>query len=148
MAGGLNAKFNFVKQLINDKKPIAFFVFEANLKLNKSHEHLTIDGYDLTHSDSLFPRTACYFKKDVNIKISNRGEGNDVISLDLGKYKILGVYRPFKLNENETLPEKFDKLMNYLENECKTTKEVIVAGDFNIDLASMRHAKQKNALDL
>jgi len=45
--GGLNAKFDSFKKLINELKPIALFISEANLNKDKSNKFLTINDYSL-----------------------------------------------------------------------------------------------------
>jgi len=146
VAGGLNAKFDFVKEIINDKKPTAFFILESNLRDNKCNKHLSIKGYDLIVTSSHFSRTACYLLKNSNFKVTSVGNGNEVIGIENEKIKILGVYRPFKLLENETLASNFDRLMTHLEKEATTDKEIIVSGDFNVDLAG-KNCHMKNSLE-
>jgi len=148
VAGGLNAKFDHVKDIINKKNPAAFFIFESNLKIDKCHRHLNIPNYDLVTTESSFSRTACYLRKNSCFRVKNLGGGNEAIALESKSHLIIGVYRPFKVNEGETSMGNFEKLLKYLEDECNINKEIIVAGDMNVDLKSNRHLKLRNAMDL
>lgn len=148
VAGGLNAKFDSVKNIINKESPVAFFILEANLNRNKCHKHLYLPGYDLFVSESDMARTACYIKKGSGYKMTNAGEGNEVISIENSRNKVLGVYRPFKLYPGQTLKGNFDTMLKHLEKETITPKEIIVGGDFNIDWMSDRDKAMKRDLEL
>ena len=105
---------------------------------------MNIPNYDLVFTDSDFSRTACYIEKNSDFKLTFSGKGCEVISIENKTQKIIGVYRPFKLGENETLVGNFEKLMTCLDMECRTQKTVVIAGDFNIDLARSTDPRYTN----
>jgi len=82
VAGGLNAKFNFVRQIVDDYKPHLLFISESNIKIDKNNKHLGISGYNLVVSDSNFSRTACYVKKSSDFVTVTKGKGSEIIALE------------------------------------------------------------------
>jgi len=148
VAGGLNSKFDSVKSLIIQNKPVAFFVLEANLKKNKCFRHLYILGYDLLVTDSDIAKTACYVRKGSGFRVTSTGDGNEVISIENDKSKVIGVYRPFKTLPGQTLKGNFDKLLKHLENETTSPKDILVGGDFNVEWVTDRDKAFKRDLEI
>lgn len=149
-AGGLAGKINEIKMIINDFSPIAFFIFESNIRNNKINSHLNIQGYELITTSTTFSRTACYLRSDsVSPGSICRGEGNEVITLEMGDMMIIGVYRPFKVEEGSNLNEQFDKLMKHLDQKISSAKSnnvrPVVAGDFNLDFNRIGDSSYSNS---
>jgi len=151
VAGGLNAKFHFVKKLISELNPTAFFISEANINKNKINEHLNIDNYELIISDTKYPisRSACYLRKSSGFDVITKGNGSEIICLESKTLVIAGIYRPFKLHDGQTHLSNFNALLDEIKKVCKTKKEIVVAGDFNIDVkVSMnRNPQLKELID-
>jgi len=148
VAGGLGAKFDVVKSIIDNEQPCAFFIFESNIKINSCFKHLSVNNYDLHTTSTNFSRTACYVLRGCGFKVVNNGEGNEAIIIENNKYRIIGAYRPFKTQPNETLVGNFDRLLRFLEKESSTDKELVVSGDLNVDLLGNRDGRLKNDLEI
>lgn len=155
-AGGLASKINFVKKFVNDCSPDLFFVSESNIKTEKVFSHLNIFGYDLVTSGTKFARISCYIKIGSPYKLVSQGQGSEIITLESKDAIVIGVYRPFKVEAEMNIGLQFDLMLSHLDtrlNELSKDKEVILAGDFNLDFqrvgdSSYAFAKMLNKLGI
>ncbi len=153
-AGGISAKINFIKNFIIAHEPSAFFIFESNIKTDKVNTHLNIKNYTLHLSGSAFARTACYIKIDSGFKIrEDKSHKCEIIVIENGVYRMLGVYRPFKVEEGNSLGAQFDDILHFLFQQAGLKEKLVVAGDFNVDYSRIgdrtyRHSKMLEKLEI
>jgi hypothetical protein len=58
----------------------------------------------------------------------------DIVGLDVKGCGIIGLYKPFKLPENESRKSFFHTILKNLKALSQVDREIIIGGDFNIDL--------------
>ncbi len=144
-AGRIASKLNMIKEIINDLKPVVFFVSESNINSDKIYSHLNIENYKLFISDSRVARSACYLSSNADFKVVSRGDGTETFVIENDHHHIFGVYRPFKVQEGETINSQFDKLLRFLELKCNSNKNLTIAGDFNVDYAKQGDPAYRNS---
>jgi len=145
---GLASKLSIVKSIINNFSPKLIFVSEAEIKTTDSLTFFNVKGYELflpdKPRDNVY-RVACYKSRNIEMnKIKNRNwEGLNIIGFENKKCKIVGIYRPFKLEANETQTSRFDDLMEGLWQLKNSGKSIICGGDFNVNWMSNSSMKKK-----
>jgi len=138
-ANGIKSKFDYVKYLANHYQPSVFFILEAEVKTTDLTV-LQIQGYDLIVSETIQgvfkkARTVCYVKTDLPYKILKLDcNTHDIIGLDIGNHRFIGLYRGFKLPNNDSPNSYLQKMIGIITKLCHTNKKIFVGGDFNIDL--------------
>jgi len=97
---------------------------------------IAIKDYKLELSDSINlgkSRIIAYLKQGQlwrNVKLEGKCE--NIIVLENEKTRIVGIYRGFK-NYREPNFDSLGYLFDLLDETCKTTKDLSIIGDFNID---------------
>ena len=136
-AGGIKSKYDYIVDLIGSNKLSILFVSESELTSNDL-DIVKIKDYDLLTSNTLNgpgnkSRLSCYINTKIKYKVLFIESVLDVIALDIGPLRLIGVYRGFKLLPGENNESAFKTLMKTLIKLTKTDKRIIVTGDFNID---------------
>ena len=145
--GGIKSKIDFIRNFIHSHKPSLFFVSESEIS---QHDLgiVQIQGYDLLTANTLNSnskaRLACYIKSEVRYKLLIIDDKLDILGLDIGGLRVIGVYKPFKLPEHSNRISFFDSIIRTLQKLCQTDKQLLVGGDFNVDLLK----KSSNLNDL
>jgi hypothetical protein len=143
---GLSSKINFVRDFLINESPVAMFIAEAELsrydEINAGFFY--VQGYSLLHSETrekrgnskLKSRICAYVRDDIKYFRQKGLEGlNEVIILDLmGKWRVVGIYRQFKLLDGETECSNFDRLIECLNKaSIAQNLDVVCIGDLNVD---------------
>jgi len=153
---GIAHKLSIIKTLINKNRPDIFFITESEIKTASDYLFYNIKGYDLEMSKTIergMARIAAYVKRDSGfIRKKDLEEGMEVIVLDHVKIRLVGAYKPFKLQERETKCQQLEKLLQNLYQTVTTNngKPYLCGGDFNIDWnknSSMKSSMQEWADD-
>ncbi len=153
---GLSSKIDFVRDFIRQHRPIIMMISECELsacdEINYGYFH--VKGYTMITSNTrvkkknakLRSRLCAYITEDISYSRKDALEGQEeIIVIDTGCWRVVGVYRPFKLVSGETITSNFDRLIDTLKNAtiCQG-KEVYCGGDFNVDW--LKDSTQKDAL--
>jgi hypothetical protein len=126
----------YVKTIVAKHKPELFFVSEAEVDISLV-TLFDIDGYTLIISEGCpKARLACYVSHISNFKYRSDLANNsvDIITMDNGTSRIVGVYRPFKLRDGQTKHSAADLFFTTLYKLSQTDLDLWVGGDFNINL--------------
>jgi len=119
-ASGIKSKFDYVKNLVQINDPMVFFICESEIK-EQDLTILKISGYDLKVAKTINgefkkSRIACYIKTHINYQIINlRNNTQDIVAIDVGKNRFVGVYKGFKLPKNETQTTQFHEMLRILK---------------------------------
>jgi len=139
---GISYKRSVVKALLNNYRPRLAFISESEIKINLTNNYnfFNMPNYDLELANTISTgksRIACYVEKQSGFvrRKDLESSGLDIIVMEGHKMRIVGIYRPFKLMENETKGEAFDKLIKNLRLTAATNnqKDFLAGGDFNVD---------------
>ncbi len=135
--GGVRSKFDYLKSLITEKQLSIIFVSESEVS-QWDVEILKIPGFDLITANTLSletkSRVCCYVHSTLRYKQVKIKENLDVIALDIENYRIIGLYRPFKLPTNTNRVSFFHSFIECLTDLSRTGRNIIVGGDLNVDL--------------
>jgi hypothetical protein len=137
--GGVRSKYDYLKHLLIDRKLSVIFISESEISENDL-DILKISDYDLLTASTLGDgsnaksRVCCYVHSSIRYKQLKIGAILDVIAIEIENYRIIGLYRPFKLPPNTNRVSFFHSIIDCLTGLSKTDKELIIGGDFNIDL--------------
>jgi len=138
-ASGIFNKMNIIESKIQQFKPEIFFVSESNINLQMNCELLTIQNYNFMNSqtanETRKSRMCCFFKNDWAPNMTEMGKEDEIIILEKKDWTIIGIYRPFKVYENETASGNFSRLITRMQNYMTKyqDRKIIITGDFNID---------------
>jgi hypothetical protein len=142
--GGLRSKYYFVKDFLLEQKLSMFFISESEIT-EDSIGILTIPGYDLLIAKSVGKsRMACYIRSEIKYKQLTVKGNLDMIVLDIDHNRVIGLYRGFKLSDGDTRSSFFQTIINSLNEFSRTEKNLLIGGDFNVDL----YKKSANLNDL
>jgi len=146
-ASGIVKKIDFIKQTIRDKGAHIFFIAEAEVPLGMDLGVFRIAGYDLVCAKTIQSREKarliCYVKQNMFQQMEDTlNPYNDIIMLTHKNLTIVGLYRGFKLHENENDRSNWLRLMSDL-NSVITSNEVFIVGDLNVDVSKL---KSRNSL--
>lgn len=141
-----------IRLLIEKYVPDLFFINEAELTQDRI-EKVNLRGYTLEIADSITlglgkARIIAYVNTAAGYKRKKLLEGSqeNIIVLESEKVRIIGLYRGFK-NYREAGFDSLGYLFNLLEEGCKTSKKLVIIGDFNIDPNRGANTPQGRALD-
>jgi hypothetical protein len=131
-----------ITTIIRSENPEAFFISEAEVTpMNAAW--FNIDGYTLITSQTICygkSRLACFLSIESEFRpVTLTGRDVEFISLESSTELITGVYRPFKLLEQQTRKMADDAFVEALGLVCATEKHVYIGGDFNINLKKSNH---------
>ena len=113
------------------------FISEADI-LEQDVSLVQIQLFDVTLANTKNQgkaRMMCYARSNLPFKLVRIQDSDlEVIALDIGNQRIVGLYKPFKLKEGVKMVDYFNRIMKCLGDLSKTDKIVTVGGDFNVDL--------------
>ena len=134
-AGGIKSKFDYIVHFVQQNKPSVFFLSESELTQNDL-DIVKIHDYDLLTAASLptKSRLSCYIHNSIKYKQLVVQDNLDIIALDIGSYRIIGVYKGCWLPVGQTKVSQFKSLISFLTKLTKVDKSIIVGGDFNVDV--------------
>ena len=132
-AGGIRSKFDYIKDFIKANNTSIFFIAESEIGKNDT-EILRIQNYDLLISETDKSRLACYINSSIKYKRIKTDKELDLIALDVGDTRVVGLYKGFKLPAGKTRVSFFHTIVQTLSRLTKTEKTLIIGGDFNVDL--------------
>jgi exonuclease III len=137
--GGLASKINTVQTIIDQFSPEALFISESEVtEINKSW--FAVQNYDLITSKVINhgkSRLICLLK--VNSFLTHKPElvtrdTVEAIVLESHLVRIVGVYRPFALINNQTKSAARDDFISTLYELSSSMKKLWIAGDFNVNM--------------
>jgi len=135
---GLLKKIDFVRELIAGKNVDAFFIAESEIKGDVDLGCLNIQNYNIHLSDTINTRgksrLICFAKQNL-IRVRLGSDLNDLIALQKGDSKVVGIYRGFKCYPGETELSNYKRLMDSFDG-LDLNQSVYIVGDFNIDISS------------
>ena len=142
-AKGFGGKLDILLELMQTNDLRILFVSESDITENMKLSLFNMPGYQLENSLTLKKFKKCRISAFVDTSINAirrcdlEMDGNEVIVYEVREINTLvcGLYRPFKINEDEpeNLVDKFDKLIQNLEMLNNEGKKVVVMGDFNVN---------------
>jgi exonuclease III len=136
-AGGIKSKHDYIKQIISEENPCAFFISEAEIK-DHDLDIVKIRNYDLVVANTIkngSSRVACFIKSDINYRVIKvKDESVDIIAIETNFDRLIGLYRGFKLPVGASRVSFFDSIITQLKALSKTCKRLTIGGDFNVDL--------------
>ena len=138
LCNGLVNKVQFVRDLLMEEDLDVLFLQETELKADVNLTLLQVCGYniEMAYSHETVWIVA-YIKTSVVYKREREANGMNVILLDLDKKyavtQLAGIYRPFKMAENQTHLSYFKQQLGEITNWLKDGEVCIITGDFNLD---------------
>jgi len=133
---GLLKKIDFVRDQIVGKNVDAFFIAESEIKKESDLDCLNIQNYNIHLADTISTRgktrLMCYAKQNLT-RFKLGSDLNDLIALQKGDSKVIGIYRGFKCYPGETELTNYKRLLDSFDG-LDLNKSVYILGDFNIDL--------------
>jgi len=138
-ASGIFNKADLIKNKVTEHSPDIFFVSESNLNSNMMTEILQINGYEFTSTKTMTEtrksRLCCYYNNNWSISSFEVGTLDELLILENKNTSVLGIYRPFKVYENETASSNFVRLLTKIQEyiDRNKNKNIILTGDFNVD---------------
>jgi Reverse transcriptase (RNA-dependent DNA polymerase) len=145
--GGIKSKFDYLKMYISVNKPSVMFISECEI-LQHDLNIIKIQNYDLLVSGTLGEKTkarlCCYIHSSIKYKMLHIGNDLDLVGLDILNYRLVGLYRGFKLPPGANRVSFFNSIIKALKRLSKTDKKLIIGGDFNVDI----NKKTSNLNDL
>jgi len=121
-------KINLIKDHINREKLDILMLNEAEISVSHDLNLFKISGFELvTPNNRNVTRIAAYIRDDIKFVLNQTNPNLDTISLTIGEYKILGVYRGFKLSTHATFTDQINDLRNEIADHN------IIIGDLNLD---------------
>jgi len=123
---------------------------EADIKPERDLSAFKIKEKELVTSNTIKrgkSRLICWFNSKI-LKHRNDLEekDNDILVFEYRKVIIVGLYRPFKCYEGESLNSNFKRLMHNIELIAKVAKDVVIIGDMNVNWNNLNRCSFK--LDL
>ena len=102
-AGGIKLKFDYINHFVQQNKPSVFFISESELTQNDL-DIVKIHEYDLLTAGTLQTksRLSCYIHNSIKYKQLAIQDNLDIIALDIGAYRLIGVYKGFWLPAGHT----------------------------------------------
>ncbi len=146
-AGGIKSKFDYIKSFLLQNKLSIFFISESELDLN-TLDIVKIKDYDLLISNTLpagKSRLSCYIHSSIRYKQLYIRDKLDIIALDIGAFRVIGLYKGFKLPKNGSRVSFFDSIIKTLTHLAKTDRKLLIGGDFNVDL--LKHSSERIELE-
>jgi len=143
-------KIDEIRLHVNKFRPDLFFINEAEISQDKI-DKIYLNGYTTEVADSItlgkarivaYTNSAVGFKRMTNLE----GKQENIIIFETPKVRIIGLYRGFK-NYREVGFDSLGYLFSLLEEGCKSSKKLVVIGDFNVDPTRDSNTPQGRALD-
>jgi len=146
-AAGLLRKIDYIREFLIGNKVDIFFVSEAEYGVDNDRSLLDVNGYELVFSKTLISRNKarllCY-KKPQFAELDIFVDTNEILGFRLKNKQIVALYRGFKLFEGETESSNWSRIITDLD-KLDYKKEIIIIGDFNIDITKP-YARFQNEL--
>ncbi len=138
-AGGIKSKIDYLRDYIIDKNLNLIFISESDI-IEQDLALVQIKGYDsiLVNTKKFGKgRVLCYIQSNIPFEVVQVHEDIlDVVAIDCKGVRVIGVYKPFKLPSNHTSTSFFNRLLESLTQLTKTKKQIVIGGDFNVNLDS------------
>lgn len=135
--GGVRSKFDYIKDHVQINKPGLLFISESEMSSWET-QMFAVSNYDLLTANTISKgksRIVCYIHSSIKYKQVPIGSPDlDIIAVDIGGYRVVGLYRPFKLPPNCPRVSFFQSIVNTLKVLSHTDKQLLIGGDFNVDL--------------
>jgi len=132
---GIVHKMDEIRLMLEKHNPSVFFISEAELTTEQENL-IALKHYKLEISDSIKlgkSRLVAYHKHNDMHRMSQlEGNCENIIVLENRTTRIIGLYRGFK-NYRQPGFDALGYLFDLLEEASKTTKDLTIIGDFNID---------------
>jgi hypothetical protein len=78
----------------------------------------------------------CYVSSTLSYQIAKiNNDTLDIIAIDSGNYRLIGLYKPFKLPVGITNKIYFNSIIDCLSSLTSTNRQLVIGGDFNVNLA-------------
>ena len=124
VCNGLARKKDYVKRILDENDLDVLFIQEAEITKETPTSILMVGGYEIEISRSNSKaRLACYIKTGVNYKRITEKENTNVLKLEIERNnkvtQIIGVYRPFKLNEGHNNLSQFKEQVKEMTDFMK-----------------------------
>jgi hypothetical protein len=137
-AGGIKSKIDYLRDFVKGKNFNLIFISESDI-LERDIALIKIESYDIilanTSSNGGKARMLCYVwngLKHKKVRVSNMTL--DIIAIEVNNCRFVGVYIPFKLPDGTSRTNFFKQFIAELENLSRTEKDIMIGGDFNVDL--------------
>jgi sarcosine oxidase/L-pipecolate oxidase len=152
-AKGFGGKMGVFRELMQTNNLNVFFISESDMNETMDFSLFTAPGYQLENAKTLQMFKKCRISAfvDTNINAIRRfdleNDGNEIIVLEIKEIDMLvcGLYRPFKINENDdrSLADKFESLIENLKLLNEQGKSIIIMGDFNVNYLEIGNASYR-----
>jgi len=146
---GIKSKLDFVKDLAETMRPDLMFIAESEVN-EWDLSLINIKGFDVVAANSIkgefgTARMLCYVRTGFKMKILKVDPRLDMVALDIGNCRFVGVYKGFKRPDQLTRQEFFDLHIRELKKLSRVNKQLMIGGDFNVDL--FRDSRELDDLD-
>ena len=146
---GLIGKIEIVKTILNENQIDILFIQEAEITPTTPINQIGINGYNLELSPTYGQqksRTCCFIKNKIKYSRASEIENNklELIMLKTVDNMICGYYRPFLHPSHQTEKQYIEETVECLSKI--NNKNLIIAGDFNIDFMKIHQQSYKNRL--
>jgi len=123
---GIKSKLDFVKDLATTQRPDLMFISEAEVN-DCDLSLINIKGYEISVSESIngefgVARMACYIKMGIKAKKIRVDNRLDVVAVDVGNNRFIGIYKGFKRPGSLSRREFFNLLLKHLTKPQVLTK--------------------------
>jgi hypothetical protein len=137
-AGGIKSKIDYLREFIKGKNFNLIFISESDLT-ERDINLVQIQSYEIILADTSKSggkaRMMCYVWNGLKHKKVKITDGTlDILAIDVGNSRFGGVYVPFKRPDGITRSQFFQKVMTELNKLTQTEKDIMIGGDFNVDL--------------
>jgi hypothetical protein len=137
-AGGLVAKIDNIKLILNLNSFDILFVSKAEIKIESDLSLFNIAGYSLhvagTFAKVHHVRSVVYVREGLGLSVTTYSD-LEIIRVSRLNLEIVGVYRQFKLWPGQTHRGEMDKILKglYDIHSSSNGKLIVIGGDFNLD---------------
>jgi len=136
---GIKSKLEYIRDLLATERPQAMFISESEV-MEKDVNLLNIRGYELCVAATIkgefaVARAACFVRSDLKFKQIKTDPKLDIVALDIGENRLIGIYKGFKLPTGFTKKTYTNFFLNKLAFLSRSNKNVCIGGDFNIDIS-------------
>ncbi len=138
-AGGLLAKIDSIKIILDLTIPDILFLSEIEIKDETDTSLFNIKGYSLIISGSLqkfgHARTGVYIKSSIALEAGVSLYESEVIGIRVGSVLLAGTYRQFKLWPGQSHKNELVKMLAIISELVQKNDDSlpVIGGDFNLD---------------
>jgi exonuclease III len=138
----MTMKMDYVKAILNEKRLDILFLQETVIPDGYNMSLLNMPGFKLDcelKSTGNKIRLVCYIHEKISFKRQFEEENSHVILLRIDSgFKIDNIYRPFKIEGNETATSKAKIQLRNITDFLQDTKSNLNLSDLNIDFGKRR----------